>query len=69
MKKSENLKVNDVVLVADEDTARGQWPLGLVTAIEHSSDGLVRAATVRCKDKEKRRPIHKLVFLEHHDEK
>ena len=66
--QKENLKVNDVVLVMCEDAPRGQWPLGLVTSIEHSSDGLVRAATVRVGDKEKRRPIHKLVLLEHHSE-
>jgi hypothetical protein len=61
------LKINDVVLVADEETPRGQWPLGIVTAVELSSDGRVRAATVKCNNKEKRRPIHKLVYLEHHD--
>ena len=62
----ENLQVNDVVLVADEDTPRGKWPLGIITDVELSSDGLVRAALVRVNGKEKRRPISKLVFLEHH---
>ena len=62
----ENLKVNDIVLVADEDTPRGKWPLGIITDVELSSDGLVRAAVVRVNGKEKRRPINKLVFLEHH---
>jgi transposase InsO family protein len=66
--KKENLKVNDIVLVAEEDTPRGQWPLGIVKEIEHSSDGQVRAATVRFNNKEKRRAIHKLVLLEHHDD-
>ena len=62
----ENLKVNDIVLVADEDTPRGKWPLGIITDVELSSDGLVRSAVVRVNSKEKRRPINKLVFLEHH---
>ena len=62
----ENLKVNDLVLVMDEDAPRGQWPMGVVSEIEHSSDGFERAATVRCNNKEKRRPIHKLVLLERH---
>ena len=66
--QKENLKINDVVLVIDEDSPRGKWPLGLVTAVELSSDGFVRAATVRVDDKEKRRPIHKLVLLEHHSD-
>ena len=61
-----NLQVNDIVLVAEEDTRRGQWPLGIITEVELSSDGLVRAAMVRFNGKEKRRPINKLVFLEHH---
>ena len=64
----ENLKVNDLVLVMDEDAPRGQWPMGVVSEIEHSSDGFVRAATVRCNNKEKRRPIHKLVLLERHSD-
>ena len=59
----ENLKINDVVLVIDENTPRGQWPLGLVTNVEESSDGLVRAAEVRSNGKIKRRPVTKLVFL------
>ena len=62
-----NLRVNDVVLVADQDLPRGQWPLGLVEEIELSSDGLVRAASVRVKDTLKRRPVNKLVLLEHHE--
>ena len=61
-----NLKKNDVVLVSGEGEPRGQWPIGIVEEVETSSDGLVRAATVRCGKTSKRRPIHKLVFLEHH---
>ena len=63
----ENIQVNDVVLVADEDVPREKWPLGLVVEVETSPDGLVRAAKVRTNDKVKRRPINKLVILEHHD--
>ena len=63
----ENLKVNDVVLVVEDDAPRGQWPLGLVEDVELSNDGLVRAANVRVKNSVKRRPINKLVLLEHQD--
>jgi hypothetical protein len=63
----ENLCVNDVVLVAEEDTPRGQWPLGVIEELEHSADGLVRAAKVRSGGKVKRRPIVRLVLLERHD--
>ena len=65
--KKDNLRVNDIVLVAEDDAPRGQWPLGLVEAIEVANDGLVRAADVRVKNSVKRRPIHKLVLLEHHE--
>ena len=64
----ENLKTNDLVLIMEEDAPRGKWPMGIVTAVEQSSDGCVRAATVRSGDKEKRRPIHKLVLLECHND-
>ena len=58
----ENLRVNDIVLVADDDTPRGQWPLGIIVEVELSGDNLVRAAIVRCNGKEKRRPIHNSYF-------
>ena len=63
----DNLKVNDVVLVMEDDSPRGQWPLGLVLEVEKSTDGLVRAADVKVNGKRKRRPVTKLVFLERHD--
>ena len=63
----ENIRINDVVLVADDDAPRGKWPLGIVVEVETSSDGLVRSAKVRTNNKVKRRPINKLVFLEHHE--
>jgi hypothetical protein len=63
----ENLKVNDVVLMVEDDLPRGQWPLGMVVEVERSADGLVRAASVRSGGKVKGRPVNKLVFLEHHD--
>ena len=62
----DNIKVDDVVLVVEDDSARGQWPLGLVVKTEQSTDGLVRAAEVRFNGKTKRRPVTKLVLLERH---
>ena len=59
----ENLKVNDIVLVADEDTPRGKWPLGIITEVELSSDGLVRAANVRVNGKENVAPSANLFSL------
>ena len=59
------LQMHDVVLVADEDTPRGQWPLGLVVEVIPSEDGRVRKARVRVAGKERLRPTSQLVFLEH----
>ena len=59
-----NLKTGDLVLLAEDDVKRGQWPLGRVEEVEQSTDGLVRAATVRTAAGLKRRPISKLIFLE-----
>jgi hypothetical protein len=53
--------------MAEDDLPRGQWPLGIVVELEYSADGLVRAASVRSGNKVKRRPVNKLVFLEHHE--
>ena len=61
-----DLKINDIVLVRDEQAPRGDWPLGLVTRLHHSSDGVARSAEVRVRGKLKTRPIAKLVQLEHH---
>ena len=43
----ENLKVGDVVLLADENFPRGQWPLARVIEVFRSEDGLVRSARVK----------------------
>ena len=55
----DNLKINDVVLVVDEDSPRGQWPLGLVVNVETSSDGLVRAAEVAMQRQDEASPDRK----------
>ena len=59
-----NLKKGDLVLLTEDDVKRGKWPLGRVEEVETSSDGLVRAATLRTANGLKRRPISKLIFLE-----
>ena len=59
------LQINDIVLVADEDLPRGQWPLGLVVEVITSEDGRVRSARVRVAGKERLRSTDKLVYLEH----
>ena len=45
--KEPNLKVDDLVLVMDENYPRGQWPVGRVVEMKVSEDGLVRAVNVK----------------------
>lgn len=58
-----NLRVGDVVLVKDENVARNQWPLGIVTTVESDNKGLVRSVVVKCQRSLLTRPINKLVFI------
>lgn len=64
MLQTRNLARGDLVLICDENTPRGLWPLGLVTEINIGRDGLVRSATVRTKSTHLVRPATKLVLLE-----
>ena len=59
-----NLNVGDLVLLLDENSPRGSWPLGLVKEISMGKDGLVRSARVKTATTKLVRPITKLVILE-----
>ncbi|XP_053377557.1 uncharacterized protein LOC123564742 [Mercenaria mercenaria] len=48
-----NLTVNDLVLVCDEPSTRGRWPLGRVLEVSKGRDGLVRSCRVRVNGLEK----------------
>ena len=61
---SPNLKNGDLVLIIDENSPRGMWPLGLVTEVNVSQDGFVRSARLKTQTTELVRPISKLVYLE-----
>ena len=67
IKKRPPLRVGDIVLVMDDDTKRGRWPLGLVIETIVSHDDLVRSARVKTGDNIRIRPADRLVFLEHHE--
>ncbi|XP_014676416.1 PREDICTED: uncharacterized protein LOC106816352 [Priapulus caudatus] len=60
----ENIKVGDIVLVADSSTPRNLWPLARVMQVYPGKDGLVRSATVKTRTAALSRPIHKLCLLE-----
>lgn len=68
---SENLCVNDIVVVRHENLPPTHWRLGRVTAVHPGSDGLVRTVTVRYSHwdgnrmvpREFQRPVQKLCKL------
>ena len=64
VKDEPNLTVGDLVLLLDENSPRGSWPLGLVNEISVGRDGLVRSVRVKTATTEFVRPIPKLVVLE-----
>ena len=62
-----NLKVNDLVLLVDENSPRGRWLLGRVMKIFPGHDQRVRVGEVKRKNSTLVRPISKLVLLEEED--
>ena len=65
-RKRPEIKKNDIVLVADVNLPRGEWPLGRVTDLIASSDGLVRTVQVQIRGKDMTRPVSRLCLLDHH---
>ena len=64
-KTRENIAVDDVVLVVDEKTPRGSWPLGRVLEVHtNRKDGFVRSLKVKTGTTVLIRPISKIVLLE-----
>ena len=43
----DNLKINNILLLMDENFPRGQWPLARVVEVVPSKDGLVRSTKVK----------------------
>ena len=61
-KTQRNLQTGELVLIADDNVPRHQWPIGRVTNVFSGSDGLVRSVEVRAKRSTYRRPITKILF-------
>lgn len=59
-----NFKVGDLVLLADKNLSRGQWPKGSVEQTYPDSEGMVRQVVVRTADGVYRRDVRKLCLLE-----
>jgi hypothetical protein len=58
-----NAEVGDRVLVIDENTKRGEWPVGIVTEVYPDGKGVVRQVTVKTDSSEYKRPVTKLCLL------
>ena len=59
-----NLQVGDVVLVVDDQSPRGHWPMGLVIEVRKDKSGTVRSAQVKTSSNVYLRPVSKLCLLE-----
>lgn len=59
-----NFAVGDLVLVVDEKTPRGRWPMGLIEEVFPNSHGHVRSVKVKTATSVYRRDIRKLCLLE-----
>lgn len=50
-------------MIVDNQLPRAQWPVGLVTQVFSGSDGRIRTAEVKVKDKMYTRPVARLVCI------
>ena len=57
------MKIDDVVLIKDENTPRNDWPIGIIGNVEPDSKGLVGSAVMRTKTTELWRSVHRLALL------
>ena len=64
LKTERNFRINDIVLICDDLTARNNWPLARITDVTPGRDGQVRTVTLRTQHGIYRRPITKICLLE-----
>lgn len=62
-KITDNMKINDMVLLRDERLPASQWALARVISTHPGDDGLVRVVTIRTSTGEFKRPVAKLCLL------
>ena len=59
-----NFTIGDLVLVADEKTPRGRWPMDLIEKMFQDRNGHVRSVKVKTATSTYGRDIRKLCLLE-----
>ena len=62
--KYHSLKLNDVVLIQEDNTPRLLWIMGIITEVFTGRDGHIRACKIRTSKGELVRPIQRLHLLE-----
>lgn len=62
--KKPNFRVGDLVLMADKNAPRGQWPKAIVEETFPDTDNVVRRVTVRTADAVYQRDVRKICLLE-----
>ena len=62
-RSNRNAEVGDRVLVIDENSRRGEWPVGTIVKVYPDSEGIVRHVTVKTESNEYNRPVTKLCLI------
>ena len=57
------MKVNDVVLIKDENKLRNDWSMGIIVKVKPDSKGFVRSAVIKTETSELHRPVHNLGWI------
>ncbi len=60
LKPDINLRVDDIVLIADPASPKGKWPIGRIVDVTHRREGAVRKAVVKTPTGQYERPAAKL---------
>ena len=64
LEPNRNLAIGDVVLIADDNVSRGNWPKGIVEEMLPDKEGRVRRVRVRTSSSSLARDVRKLCLLE-----
>ena len=68
MREVPPLQKGDVILIYEDNVQRNNWPLGVLTEVHESADGLIRKVTLKTQKGPLSGPIQKLNLLEGHKE-
>ena len=66
--KQPNFKEGELVLLQDDNSKRGKWPLGRITKVMPGKDDVVRVVEVRTRNGTYTRPVTNLFKLEDNDQ-